>query len=604
VPLLVAAAASIGAPAAFADHGTIHDRRWDVKFNPPGRNANYDITRATWIVEHGRFIHTVSVRGRIGDPRTGFGPLPQLEIRVPQQSSTQAGCDYATRVPADGRTDVRAHGCSHRSAKQDRGDGVSIKKVSRHTVKYAIRENVLGNPKAYQWRFDLPARACRGCVYDRIPNNHDKSLSLRHHKPPPLSPIKHVVIIYQENHSFDNVFGRYCVQTGRCDGTAEARLQDGSTMPLRTSPDVVPPAGHRTKAQLRAIDGGSMDGFTDVGKCDARHNHGCLTQYKPSQIPNLTRLASNFALSDQTFQTFSVPSFGAHIELVSASLDGFTGDRPGRTRGRRRSKSWGCGSHRDAPWRATPDSQISYQPSCIPDYRLDPSRYPYGGAYRKTRVKPMPTIMGELDKAGLSWKLYTGAPGNGYLWAICPSFAQCQYTGDRRNQVGTSRVLRSARKGSLPNFSVVLPTVPVSQHNRDSMRAGDNWIGHVVSSIENGPDWRSTAVFITYDDCGCFYDHVSPPSGLGIRTPMVIVSPWVKPGYVDSNQASIASMLSFTEHNFGLSPLNETNANAYDYADSFDYSQAPLAPVPMTSSKLSPRAREATKHPADDPDGT
>jgi hypothetical protein len=78
---------------------------------------------------------------------------------------------------------------------------------------------------------------------------------------------------------------------------------------------------------------------------------------------------------------------------------------------------------------------------------------------------------------------------------------------------------------------------------------------------------------------------------------MVIVSPWVKAGSVDSNQASIASMLAFTEHNFGLSPLNENDANAYDYRNSFDYSQEPLAPVPMTRSKLSPHAREAVRNP-------
>jgi phospholipase C len=136
------------------------------------------------------------------------------------------------------------------------------------------------------------------------------------------------------------------------------------------------------------------------------------------------------------------------------------------------------------------------------------------------------------------------------------------------------------------------------------MAAGDNWIGHVVSAIEHGPDWQSTAVFITYDDCGCFYDHVAPPPGLGIRTPMVIVSPWARAGTVDSTQASIASMLAFTEHNFGLPALNENDGTAYDYENSFNFSQAPLAPVPMTHSPLSPRAKKVSRHPKDDPDGT
>ena len=603
LPLIGACAAIlVGAPAAFADHGTIHDRRGDVKFNPPGKKKAYDIVRAGWrSAKHRRLIHTVSVAGRIGDPETGFGPVPQLQIDVPSGKAVRGGCSYDVTTTAGGRAKLSASSCPWKPAKH--GDGVSVRKVSRHTVKYRIAESVIGNPSAYQWHFDEPAKSCRRCVYDRTPNNKEKWRYLDEHQPP-ISPIKHVVIIYQENHSFDNVFGRMCAESGKCDGATEAKLQDGSTMPLRTSPDVVPDAGHRTQAQVKAINGGRMDGFTSVGGCDEAHSYACLTQFSPSQIPNLARLANSFVLSDRTFQTFSVPSFGAHIELVSANLGGFTGDPPDRTEDERRGTGWGCDSHLDAPWQASPDGEISYQPSCIPDYRLDPSRFPYGGPYRPTQVRPMPTIMDELDRAGMSWKLYTAAPGNGYLWAICPTFAKCLYTGLRNRQVSTGQVLSDAQTGSLPNFSVVLPTVRVSQHNEGSMRAGDNWIGQVISGIEHGPDWRSTAVFITYDDCGCFYDHVAPPPGLGIRTPMVIVSPWARAGTVDSTDASLASMLAFTEHTFGLSPLNENDANAYDYANAFDFDQAPLAPVPMTRSKLSERAHEVSENPVEDPDGT
>jgi phospholipase C len=592
----------LGAQPALADHGTLHDARNDVRFHPPGRLADRDIVRATWgHAKPHRLVHTVSVRGKVGDPRTGFGPIPQLQIDVPKRKEARAGCDYAIQSAAGGGAEVKAPGCSSKATK--RGDGVSVKKVSRHTVKYTIARDAIGNPTGYHWHFDLPSGTCRRCVYDRVPNNREKWHSLKK-PPPPLTPIKHVVIIYQENHSFDNVFGRMCAASGRCDGATEGTLPDGSTIPLPTSPDVVPSAGHRTKAQAKAIDGGKMDGFANVGHCGESNGYRCMSQFNPSQIPNLSQLAQSFVLSDQTFQTASVPSFGAHIELVSAGLDGFTGDPPDRRKDVPPGKGWGCDSHLDAAWRASPDGRISFQPSCVPDYRLDPSRYPYGGPYRRSRVKPMPTIMDELNRVGLNWKLYTGAPGNGYLWAICPTFAQCLYTGDRRRQVATAQVVDDAKSGSLANFSVVLPTVRVSQHNDGSMRAGDNWIGRVVSAVEHGPDWRSTAVFITYDDCGCFYDHVPPPQGLGIRTPMVIVSPWARAGTVDSTQASIASMLSFTEHNFGLPPLNDTDGMAYDYENAFDFSQAPLAPVPMTRSKLSPRARAVSRHPVEDPEGT
>jgi len=129
----------VGAPLAFADHGTIHDKVGDVKFNPPGKKADYDITRASWSVKRGRFIHTVSVRGRVGDPRTGFGPLPQLQIDVPNHGAAKGRCEYTVRVPAGGRGALSASGCPSRAAKRERGDGVSVKKVSRHTVRYKIR---------------------------------------------------------------------------------------------------------------------------------------------------------------------------------------------------------------------------------------------------------------------------------------------------------------------------------------------------------------------------------------------------------------------------------------------------------------------------------
>src|SRR5207247_9288506 len=108
-----------------------------------------------------------------------------------------------------------------------------------------------------------------------------------------------------------------------------------------------------------------------------------------------------------------------------------------------------------------------------------------------------------------------------------------------------------------------------------------------VGAIEDGPDWSSTAIFLTYDDCGCFYDHVPPPSrNLGVREPMVIVSPFAKPGYTDSTNANFMSMLAYTEHTFGLAPLTQADAAAYDYANSFDYGQKPLAPIPMTTPRV------------------
>jgi phospholipase C len=404
------------------------------------------------------------------------------------------------------------------------------------------------------------------------------------------SPIQHVVVIYQENHSFDNVLGRWCVTSARCDGTTQGKLPDGTTVPLRTATDLVPAMPHTTVAQRTAINGGLMDGFANLSGCGQQSDYACLSQFGATQIPNLIGLATSFAVSDRTFQLSNVPSFGSHIELVAATLDGFTGDIPHTGTAGTSKPGWGCDSLRDADWLSS-DGTVIKQPACIPDYSLDSNLYPYGGAYKPTQVQPAPTIMDELDQAGLSWKHYTGlvdgGTNSGYLWAICPTFAQCLYTAQHANQVDHDQVIQDAANGTLPNFSVVLPNGPNSQHNTWSMATGDNWIGQVVGAIESGPDWDSTAIFITYDDCGCFYDHVPPPPGFGIRTPMVIVSPWVKPGYTDSTQASYASPLAFTEHIFGLAPLSNRDSTAYDYGNTFDFSQQPLAPVQMTTTKLS-----------------
>jgi phospholipase C len=167
------------------------------------------------------------------------------------------------------------------------------------------------------------------------------------------------------------------------------------------------------------------------------------------------------------------------------------------------------------------------------------------------------------------------------------------------------QVITDASGGTLPSVSFVTPTLMVSQHNRTSMLKGDNWIGKVVSSLEHGPEWSSTAVFVTYDDCGCFYDHVPPPGTLGIRVPMVIVSPYARPGYTDHQTASFNSMLAFIEHTFGLPPMSDGDRLAYDYSLAFNFAQRPMPGVRMTQTTIAPwELRYMATHPADPNDPT
>jgi phospholipase C len=420
-------------------------------------------------------------------------------------------------------------------------------------------------------------------------SNPSDPLSVTTPEAPPLStPIQHVVIIFQENHSFDDVLGKLCVQiaagtvTGhdRCDGATQGTLSNGQVIPLSQEPDIVPDIPHTVGAQQTAIDGGKMDGFDKLSACGSASNYACYAQFDPSQIPNLTTLAATYVISDRTFEFATTPTWAGHMVLAASTVDGFQGNNPqDSTFTTQTGPGWGCDSFKDALW--WDGSQYVREPACVPDQSG-------AGPYRPSPVSYVPTIFDRVEAAGLTWKIFGGSgTSSGYVYAICPTFYECLGSSQRANFVDASNVLTAATAGTLPNLAVVTPTSGNSQHNNRSMATGDNWIGQVVSAIQSGPDWSSTAIFITYDDCGCFYDHVPPPTQkAGIRVPMVIVSPYAKPGYTDSGTATFVSMLAYVEHIFGLQPLNDADANAYDYGNSFDYSQTPLGPARMVQSSI------------------
>jgi len=438
-----------------------------------------------------------------------------------------------------------------------------------------------------------------------------------------VTPIQHVVVIFQENHTFDNLLGAVCVQDRlACDTTTSGILDDGTRIPLSVQPDLVPQVDHSVIAQQTAINHGAMDGFNQIAGCGPPQ-FACYTQVPAAEIPNLAKLAQRYVISDHMFSQNPVPSFGAHLALVAGQQDGFRGDNPYADASVAPLQGWGCDSRTDEPWLdpTNPDAHDVRVPSCIPR----PDGY---GPYRTSPVKPIPTILDRLTSAGLSWRLYTdvNTSGTGYIWSICPYFAECLYDPNNHNRpdpnwVPRSRFAADAAAGTLPAYSVVVPDYALSQHNQTSMVAGDNYLEHLVSAVMNGPpaQWNSTVIFITYDDCGCFYDHVAPPAGsdLGIRLPMVIVSPQTKASFVDHTQASFDSMLAFVENNWALSPLSPSDADAYDYCHSFvftmpgcaaptlagSFDTAPAAapahlnlaptPVPATST------RYVTAHPGD-----
>src|SRR6476661_10157120 len=198
---------------------------------------------------------------------------------------------------------------------------------------------------------------------------------------PPVSPIRHIVVILQENHSFDNLLGRWCHRHHRCDGAVRGKLSSGRWIPLREPSDRVGFVGHSNQAHRRSWNNGAMDGFNRVPGCGAAHHFGCYVQYRPRDIPNFAHLARRFVVADRMFESNGVPSWGSHLELATGgNMDGFTGRNPVHRPGIPRN-GWGCDSLLDAPWRAAPGDPIRMEPSCVPDragngpYRASPDRW-------------------------------------------------------------------------------------------------------------------------------------------------------------------------------------------------------------------------------------
>jgi phospholipase C len=428
------------------------------------------------------------------------------------------------------------------------------------------------------------------------------------------SPIQHVIVLYQENHSFDNVLGNWCASTGHCIGmppTITLKTSKGRHVVVTPAqaPDQVPVIAHSVAAQTTAIDGGRMDGWAKLTGCSASQHYACTDYYTPAQIPNIITLASNFAMSDETFSEADSPSWGGHLYAVAASTGGFTGDNPTCTSAAPCGQGWGCDSNKISAWRNPVSGALAQEPSCIPDPALS---NPNGGAFAPTPVPNIPTIMDRLDAAALPWKIYTTPTPDinlvppaqaSYKWATCPSFAECLDTAQRQKMVPTDTILNDAANATLPAFGLVLPSPwsdPISggasQHNATSMAVGDNWIGKLTSALEASPEWGSTALFITYDDCGCFYDQAVPgtnPDGTpqGIRVPLVIVSPYAIAGYVDTTKTTFAGILRYVEQTFNLLPLSLNDANAYAFANAFNYAQTPIAPVRMVEQPLNAAQR-------------
>jgi phospholipase C len=371
------------------------------------------------------------------------------------------------------------------------------------------------------------------------------------------SPIQHVVFIIQENRSFDNLFQGY----PKANTVASGLDSKGETVqlvpvPLEATYDVE----HFAADFISASDGGKMDGFD---KEEVTGKPGSLTHPQYGYVPHSEtklyfEMAKQYVLGDDFFPSNLDSSWVAHQYAIAAQAHGAV-DLPTYYEGCDKNRS-----NRIATW--TKARQYGpYEQAC----------------------QNYTTLGDELDAAGLSWRYYTYATED-WLWSAYGAVRHIRYGPDWQSDVVSpeTQVLDDVAAGTLANITWVTPSVADSDHSSSESNTGPDWVANVVNAVGTSPFWNSTAIFVIWDEWGGWYDHVPPPyadyDGLGIRAPLLVISPYAKRDYVSHQQYETASVLRFAEDVFGLSTLSAADARANDpAADCFDFSQQPRPFVPF-----------------------
>jgi phospholipase C len=371
--------------------------------------------------------------------------------------------------------------------------------------------------------------------------------------PAGVEKIQHIVFIVKENRTFDNYFGTFPGADGATSGT----ISTGQVIPLRHTPDRTKhDIDHSWRAAVTAIDGGKMDKFDLIGGGNVRGEYLAYSQHVERDIPNYWTYARTFVLADRMFSSLTGPSFPNHLYTVGAQSGGAI-NNPNKTKG-----SWGCDSDDGALVQVMDErGTITQQFPCF-DFQ---------------------TVADSLETAHITWKYYAPRYGEGgYIWNALDAIKHIRQTDLWTTRVAhDSQFADDAKNGRLPAVSWLV-TGRASEHPPASLCVGENWTVQQLNAIMAGPDWNTTAVFITWDDFGGFYDHVPPPTvdafGFGPRVPLLIISPYAKHGYISHTQYEFASLLKFVESRYGLAPLTARDRVANAMLDSFDFTQTPQPP--------------------------
>ena len=386
------------------------------------------------------------------------------------------------------------------------------------------------------------------------------------------TPIKHIFIILKENHTFDNYFATF----PGAEGATMATRGDGSQIALsQPFTDLWYPGSNSWTSEHKDFASGAMAGF-DSGESIPGVipfiSNGPYVTYAPADgqpggpARYYWQLAQAGVLCDHYFTAVMGPSFPNHLMSVAASSG--------------RSISNPSLLSKKVTVLDAAGNQVSHEESFSSD-------------------EIATTLPNELEQAGLTWKYYSENSSS-----VVGSAAD--YLEDQGLGIGSIEVLKNAQSystsfdqttsdlnrnlgailasGDAASVTWIRPGALNSEHPGISgVEDGAAWTRGVVEAIANSPVWNDSAIFITYDDFGGFYDHVAPPQvddlGLGFRVPLTIVSPYAQQGAILSDTYEVSAILKFAEDNFNLPAMTSRDATANDLSAAFDFTQPPRPPT-------------------------
>jgi phospholipase C len=425
--------------------------------------------------------------------------------------------------------------------------------------------------------------------------------------PQGIHKIRHVVVIMQENRSFDSYFGTFPgadgIPTNAC--VPDPQHARACVRPYADHADVNGGGPHSQNNATADINDGKMNGFVAQAE---RGRRGCLDVTNPactnsatpdvmgyhsaSDIPNYWSYAQHFVLQDHMFEPNASWSLPEHLFQVS---------------------EWSayCTKHND-PTSCTNALQVPGLPPDAGVLRRAGVRNAGAPIYAWTDLTYL------LHQRRVSWGYYVVAgtepdcendaamscapirqnattPG---IWNPLPYFDTVKNDGQLNNIQSVANFYAAAKSGTLPAVSWVVPSGAVSEHPPGPVSFGQSYVTSLVNAVMRSPDWGSTAIFLAWDDWGGFYDHVAPPrvdqNGYGLRVPAIVISPYAKRGYVDHQTLSFDAYDKFIEDDFlggqRLDPrtdgrpdprptVRENVAILGDLTNDFDFSQTPRPPL-------------------------